>query len=110
MRFEKCLYADFARAVVHGHSINPRAILSPNLLSSLLSSHVLFGAHVHKKKLCVTVWRYTTAPSLSPFVDSAASTTNTRPLKHAATRQLAPRTSSDVAIPQLRRIAEEKQT
>ena len=31
-------------------------------------------------------------------------------IKHAATRQLAPRASSDVAIPQLQPIAEEKQT
>lgn len=89
---------------------NLSAIHSLKILSSLLSSPVPFDTHVHKKKNWVTVWRCTTAPSLSPFVDSAASTTNTDPLKHAATRQLAPRTSSDVAIPQPRRVAEEKQT
>jgi hypothetical protein len=74
-------------------------------------SLLVSDAHTCRKdKFCVTVWRSTIAPSLSPFVDSAAaSKTNTHPHQlRGNPLTFTPRVSSDVAIPQLQPIAEEK--
>ena len=98
-----------SRAVDHGKEPSGDSFFRFALftLSPLLSSYT--NTCTRKKKDCVTLWRGSPLlPSLRLLTAPLPQQTHAR-LKHAAARKPALRTSSDVATPQLQRVAEEEQ-